>query len=108
MNNSTKWRLGPWRATTRQGSWDWVVYTEDDPNIEICQTFHDGTDENEEGEANAHLIAAAPELYEALKAMVALCPPYREEWLTDAAFKEAEEAHETARAALAKARSEQI
>ena len=71
-----KWTPGQWRATTRQGSWDWVVYTEDDPNIEICQTFHDGTDENEEGEANAHLIAAAPELYEALLKCLMLLEDY--------------------------------
>ena len=64
--SAPKWTPGQWRATTRQGSWDWVVYTKDDPNIEICQMFHDGTDENEIGEANAHLVAAAPELYEAL------------------------------------------
>lgn len=46
----------PWAATTRQGSWDWVVYSVADPNIEICQPFHDGTDENSIGEANAALI----------------------------------------------------
>jgi hypothetical protein len=57
---------GPWDTTTRQGSWDWVVYQKADPNIEICQMFHDGTDLNEMGEANARLIAAAPDLLEAL------------------------------------------
>ena len=57
---------GPWSCTTRRGSWDWVVYSEADPNIEICQMFHDGTDLNESGEANARLAAAAPELCEAL------------------------------------------
>lgn len=53
---------GPWATTTRQGSWDWLVYSLADPNIEICQPFHDGTEFNEVGEANARLIAAAPEL----------------------------------------------
>jgi hypothetical protein len=57
---------GPWACTTRLGSWDWVVYSADDPNIEICQMFHDGTDLNERGEANARLIAAAPEMFGAL------------------------------------------
>ena len=52
---------GPWGATTRQRSWDWVVFQASDPNTEICQMFHDGTDENLTGEANARLIAAAPE-----------------------------------------------
>jgi len=49
----------PWAATTRQGSWDWVIYSTKDPNIEICQLFHDGTEDNETGEANAELIVRA-------------------------------------------------
>ena len=56
---------GPWHATTRKGSWDWVVAR--DSNNEICQMFHDGTDFNETGEANARLIAAAPELLEEMR-----------------------------------------
>jgi hypothetical protein len=56
--------------TTRRGSWDWVVYCEADSNIEICQPFHDGTEMNETGEANARLIAAAPDLLEALRELV--------------------------------------
>lgn len=59
---------GPWAATTRQGSWDRVVFQASNPNTEICQMFHDGTDENLTGEANARLIAAAPDLLEALEA----------------------------------------
>jgi hypothetical protein len=58
---------GPWAATTRQGSWDWVVFKQDEPNIEICQMFHDGTEYNKKGKANACLVAAAPELLEALR-----------------------------------------
>ena len=61
---------GPWGCVTRRGSWDWVVYQASDPNIEICQMFHDDTEFNETGEANARLIAAAPDLLAALKAMV--------------------------------------
>jgi hypothetical protein len=59
----TTYTPGPWACTTRQGSWDWVVYKADDPNIEICQLFHDGTEFNDLGEANANLISAAPDLY---------------------------------------------
>lgn len=59
--------LGPWAATTRQGSWDWVVYSVANPNIEICQMFHDNTELNETGEANARLISAAPDMLAALK-----------------------------------------
>jgi hypothetical protein len=36
--------------------------------MEICQPLHDGTDDNEIGEANARLIAAAPELFDTLVA----------------------------------------
>lgn len=67
----TKWTKGPWAATTRRGSWDWVVYKPGTQH-EICQTFHDGTPENKRGEAHAHLIAAAPDLYEALESLVGL------------------------------------
>lgn len=62
-DTETKWTPGPWYATTRKGSWDWLVAKSD--RHEICQMFHDGTEENELGEANARLVAAAPELAEA-------------------------------------------
>lgn len=65
MADKTNWTPGPWAVVNRVKSWDWVVYSEKNPNDEICQPFHDGTEFNEIGEANAHLIAAAPELYEA-------------------------------------------
>lgn len=68
---SAKFTPGPWATTTRQGSWDWVVYQVTDPNIEICQPFHDDTEENEIGEANARLIAAAPDMLAALREIAA-------------------------------------
>jgi hypothetical protein len=71
-------RPGPWRCTTRRGSWDWVVYSAADPNIEICQTFHDGTELNELGEANARLIATAPRLYVVLEKAEALLKEARD------------------------------
>ena len=64
MSDAAKHTPGPWYATTRKGSWDWVVAH--GPLDEICQLFHDGTEFNETGEANARLIAAAPEMLEAL------------------------------------------
>jgi len=63
---------GPWDLTTRRGSWDWVVFQAANPNIEICQPFHDGTEDNELGEANARLIAAAPDLFEAVRQYIEL------------------------------------
>ena len=56
----------PWAATTRQGSWDWVVYSNSDPNIEVGQLFHDGTEDNPTGEANAALIVKAVNAHDAL------------------------------------------
>lgn len=67
VHTKTQHTPGPWAATTRQGSWDWVVYQENGP-LEICQMFHDGTEFNEIGEANSKLVAAAPEMLKALKA----------------------------------------
>src|SRR5215467_1496052 len=64
---------GPWAYTHREGAdYDLVVYRQSDSNHEICQMFHTKSKAdpfNEEGEANARLIAAAPELLEALKAL---------------------------------------
>ena len=62
----------PWAATTRRGSWDWVVYSVADPNIEICQPFHDGTEDSETGEANANLIVEAVNNHDRLTAQLAL------------------------------------
>jgi hypothetical protein len=57
---------GPWAAAARQGvSWDLVVY-KPGTSLEICQMFHDFTRGNQIGEANAKLVAASPEMYEAL------------------------------------------
>lgn len=70
MASETKHTKGPWAATTRKGSWDWLVYSEADPNIEICQMFHDNTEFNEVGEANSRLVAAAPDMLTALMNVV--------------------------------------
>jgi hypothetical protein len=63
----TKWTKGPWVATPR-GTYndfdgDSSLILGDDCTQRIAIIQNDGTDEDE---ANAHLIAAAPELYEAL------------------------------------------
>jgi hypothetical protein len=57
---------GPWAATMRAGEpTDWVVYVPGTP-LEICQMFHDGTEDNEEGEANAAFIVKAVNNHDAL------------------------------------------
>lgn len=112
---------GPWAATTRRGSWDWVVCKALTPSIEICQIFHDGTDLNPTGEANAHLIASAPKLYDALQtttvhliAAISLLrkihddlAPSKRHALFSTKLADYEKASEAGRAALAKARGDQ-
>ena len=61
---------GPWQTAMRQGDdWDSVVCLPDRVH-EICQCFHRSRSlaDKEECEANATLIASAPELLAALKA----------------------------------------
>jgi hypothetical protein len=47
--------------------WNNHIVSEPNPNLTVCFMTHDGTPENLTGEANARLIAAAPEMLEALK-----------------------------------------
>jgi hypothetical protein len=47
------------------------VFSKENPNFEICQMFHDGTDLNEVGEANARLASAAPDFYAAATKLLA-------------------------------------
>lgn len=60
---------GKWFAASREGDdWDSVVPVEG-TSSEICQCFHASQrlENLDECEANARLVAAAPELLEALK-----------------------------------------
>lgn len=62
----TKFTPGPWRVTDAAGAGCYRIRTEPSKNdygIEIAETFLHGSSD----EANAHLIAAAPELYAALE-----------------------------------------
>lgn len=99
---------GPWGYTSRKGSWDWVVYCNADPNIEICQPFHDGTDLNQIGEANARLISAAPDMLKALEACLSALstmtdPGAIKTSSVQNAWAQAVEASVRARAAISKA-----
>lgn len=65
--NEPKFTPGPWEATGRRGDdWESVVYLTNKPGNEVCQVFHEEGNEDE-CEANTHLIAAALDLYAALK-----------------------------------------
>jgi len=68
MSNETKHTPGPWKLFKKAGSCDLRV----DGYGVICDFMVDGPNEEMDVEAiaNAHLIAAAPELLEALHAFM--------------------------------------
>ncbi len=85
--DKTKWTPGSWQPY--QGAdtnWWWVITDSDGSEI--------GSGDGGFEEADAHLIAAAPELYEALEIAIADGPAGYLEWI------------ETAKTVLAKARGE--
>jgi hypothetical protein len=92
MKNS--WTPGPWRTESRGGSYPVSVVSSDRPD-KIVGPFCGGS--TPEDTANAHLIAAAPDLYEALDALVS--PRHGHSNLCKCPWC-------NARAALAKARGE--
>jgi hypothetical protein len=67
---SEDWTPGPWGTVINACKTDWMVYAQDESD------FHRGyvattAMTNEQSEANANLIAAAPELYHSLRDLVA-------------------------------------
>ena len=87
--NDTKWTSGQWYRYSH-----WFIGTKDadgEVQYSIGRVWPDDT----EAEANAHLIAAAPELYEALRDAGSWLDP-----------KAPVAIHEAASAALARARGE--
>lgn len=67
-----KWHEGPWAVDPdeREGmEFNNFIVIAAQPHMRICFMSHDGTPENEAAQASAHLIAAAPELFNALSAM---------------------------------------
>jgi len=85
---------GPWVVTSTPGGWDGVK--EKDFGAQICSL-------NLNNPNNAFLIAAAPDLYEALSDLLAALDAYVG-WRNTAAHEPRETAAENkARAALAKA-----
>jgi hypothetical protein len=67
---------GPWFVSrdTRPGyEWNNHIGQLAKPHIEICAMFHTkGKDDNATGEANAKLVAAAPDLADALHDLICL------------------------------------
>ena len=69
--NERKWTPGPWRAKSvvvENGEWMGVA-VQSDSDVELLWFENDP----EPDDANAHLISAAPDLYDALQAMVDYC-----------------------------------
>lgn len=98
--NDTKYTPGPWRLLPGFQYLGRMSVTLQTGNgkLNLARIFLNGPTTREEGTENAHLIAAAPELYEALK-----------ELLSDIGYSEAnlvpvsKALKQQARAALAKA-----
>lgn len=110
MSNETKWAPGPWYVSSNgnisntvmavTGRWEFGDYSE---CVCLFQSAlgpgsHKFRDEEENAKANAHLIAAAPELYEALEKLEKLAR-VSEDYFFDHAVDRAQKA-------LAKARGE--
>ena len=69
MTDQPKWTPGPWASDYLDQNGQRVVSGQ---HIEICTCWHHSVGSIEkEMEANAHLIAAAPDLYAALEAAMA-------------------------------------
>lgn len=92
---ATKFTPGPWYAMAGQGpiSDQAAVFDEGDDLIADCRPIDDDVRSVEENQANARLIAAAPDLYAALEGVIAVADRRTVEF-------------DAARAALAKARGE--
>lgn len=85
-NSETKWTAGPWTLNQENGLCLFVRGSSDYPIAEVLRQNFDAT-----LFANGKLIAAAPELLEALEGVIALSDRKHDAW-------------DKARAAIAKAR----
>lgn len=65
---NTAWTPGPWGAKESRHDGEFSVFAPDE--TEICEIWKTSA-EDDRAQHNAHLIAAAPEMYEALAKMTA-------------------------------------
>ena len=102
MTDKPKWTPGPWAATSEDNG-EWDIYSES-WDIATVAARAGMEDPNGRSDANAHLIAAAPDLAEALKNLIARY----DEVVTTPDCSCGQDDHDVtmARAALAKARGE--
>jgi len=93
----------PWAI--RQHEKGFVVYYTDGEIRSNTAQCYDNTVAEEHGtaEANARLIAAAPELLAALKSLIGSVSEHKEHYYDTADWEDAQDRVETAKAAIAKA-----
>lgn len=89
---------GPWYL--KDGA---IIAYDEDMTIEVARMGAIRLQDDDEAEANGHLIAAAPEMYAALGALFAECVMSHRYWGENNNQKAANEAIEAAKAALTKA-----
>lgn len=106
MKDSQLWTPGPWEASKGSFLCQININTES----ETLATVYGDTGENE---ANAHVIAAAPELYAAVENLIAAITPLHNahfqierECISDSDVEDAQAAVRDAEIVLAKARGE--
>ncbi len=98
----TEWTKGPWKIRTNDHSFD--VLTEDDKHA-IC-TNYGCYSSTEQKKVDAHLIAAAPQLYEALHLWMDAFNSHLMSSSSKKAQARRAEMWDKANAAMAKARGE--
>lgn len=105
--SDVKWTPGPWTwDAALDHNWDVQVWSS--PSRRVCFVAHDGEDGNPTGQANACLISAAPDMYEALVAAIECGMVPTSSATEGGALKHVRQVHvaDQIRAALAKARGE--
>lgn len=101
-----KWTPGPWKVHKSRIGGDGFQYTEVIARTVIAKVHASRSGGDDEID-NAHLIAAAPDLYEALRMLLQSCEQLGGLCLrTTDEFETREGAMDAARAALKKARGE--
>ncbi len=90
----TQYTEGPWKAV-QYGDGSWVVTQKGEkPQDHICQCANFTPTIRDDGSNNARLIAAAPELLEALREIVqhdGTDQDYRDEWTEALAFRQCQD-----------------
>lgn len=102
--SETKWTKGPWAVDPDDRpdmEWNNHIVVAAQPHLRICFMTHG--DDEDENEANANLIAAAPDLAEALADMLGAHPPISKR--IGGEGSPARRAQEDQEAAIAKARA---